>query len=83
MDPMEGFEEMIVKVVLAAQREGQSLAQSGIQPLHAEIPSYSPSLPRETPAVTPPISRQVESSATSSSRSFVHGEVDILNNLKK
>ena len=79
MDPQEGLEERIVRAVLVALREGQGIAQPG-----------APSLPRETPPInpppplyTPPNSREVESSSPSFSKESAHGEVDVLDDLKR
>ena len=47
MDPLEGCEEKIVKVVLYALTEGQGLAQTGILSLSRETPPYSPPPPRK------------------------------------
>jgi len=64
---MEGLEEMIVRAILVALREGQGLAQLEIPPLPRETP------PRETPSITPPsISTEMELSSTSFPKGFAH-----------
>ena len=56
-DSMEGFEEMIVRAILSALKEGQGLAQPGIPSHPRETPPYTPPRPRENLAITPHVSK--------------------------
>ena len=79
---MESLKERIARAVLIDLRENQIPLQD-VPSLPRDPPPNTPPPPRESPIATPLVSREVESSATSSPRRFVHGEVDILNDLKK
>ena len=79
MDPLEGLKERIVRAVLVALREGHGIAQPRAPSLSKETPVNNP----PPPSSTPPNAKEVESSSTSFSRGSAHGEVDVLDDLKK
>ena len=81
---MESLEERIARAVLKALRKNQSVPLEEVPPLPRDPPLNSPPTPRESPIATPHVSREEEeSSSMSSPRRLVHGEVDVLKDLKK
>ena len=80
---MESLGKRIARAVLIALSENQSIPLQDVPSLPRAPPTNFPPPPREGRVATPLISREVESSATCSPRTYAHGKVDILNDYKK